>query len=119
MKKFEQLEKDGYVVKLTKEDPSSDDITYTVKAFDKEGSQVGEYTFKQFLPSDEPRHEAAYTLISIDADTEENHRRKGLATKAYCFIENYTGLILENKGRLRTRTDDGEAFWNQPNRPFG
>ncbi len=113
------LSKQGYTLKVTESLAKHEDsLFYVVTAFLGE-NKVGEYLFKKTLPSDEPRMLPENCLVSVESDTKEEYRRKGLATWAYCFIEEYTGLKLTFDPRVMALTKDGKAFWNQPNRPFG
>lgn len=93
------------------------DLFYTVHAI-LDGNIIGTYIFKKTLPTEEPSLHPENTLVAIDAETEETYQRKGVASWAYQFIEEYTGLTIYN-GSFVVRTQDGSKFWNSPKRKFG
>lgn len=114
------LEQEGFKLTVSEELAEKEDsLFYTVVATNKAGEKAGEYVFKKTLPSDEARILPENSLVAVDASTEEDYRRKGIATWAYCFIEEYTGLVLVSDKRVMAQTDDGRAFWSQKDRPFG
>ena len=55
-------------------------------------------------------------LVPEHTEVAHAHRRKGLATKMYQFIEKKTGKKIRPS---RIQTEDSEKLWGQPNRPFG
>ena len=60
------------------------------------------------------------SLIANDLMVKPEHRRKGIATAMYQYAEKVMGKRFQNEPEAgRGRTPAGQAFWNQPNRPFG
>jgi len=53
----------------------------------------------------------------MSSDTHPDHQRKGLASAAYGLAEKK--MKLRVRGSPGTQSQDAQALWNQPNRPFG
>jgi len=113
---YNNLIKKGYSLIVKDEYEVNDSIFYEI-TIKFQSEEVGLYIFQEFLPSEETRNHKAGDLIATEAETQEDHRRKGLATSAYIFIEEYTGKKIQDN--FPARTQDGTAFWNQQDRPFG
>jgi GNAT superfamily N-acetyltransferase len=103
-------QEEGYTIGENRE-ASADPETYLViQAKDREGNKVGDSTFKK----------ENGLLRSLDVSVDPEHRRKGLASAMYSEAERQTGLTIKPTAEDRaTRTEDGNALWSQPDRPFG
>jgi hypothetical protein len=89
-------------------------VDYKITAHDKLGNQVGSYEFMHANTNGKPDH----IVDVINSHTRSDHQRKGLATAAYKMIEEHVGRPLNND-RSSGRSNDANALWEQPNRPFG
>ena len=63
-------------------------------------------------------HDANWSGV-LQSNTHTNHQRKGLATSAYQLAEQISGKPLLPQDDFGAQTEDAEALWNQPSRPFG
>jgi hypothetical protein len=72
------------------------------------GRQAGHVTFAL--------HEDARTMQADNLHVFPPHRHKGIATAMYVCAEAITGMRAV---KHPVATPDGNAFWNQPSRPFG
>lgn len=103
--KYEKLLDEGHSIHHRKRPMYSDDIIVYVL--------------------DKNEREIASVIVEIDGDcastsalgVDHKHQRKGLATEMYTYIEKVTGLTIESP--QEERTEQGHAFWNQRERPFG
>jgi predicted GNAT family acetyltransferase len=76
----------------------------TVNAYDADKNQVGAYLFS---------HHPDYEILSPEGShTELNHRRKGLAQKAYNIAEEMTGKFIQ-KDHGGAQSKDAKAFWSK------
>jgi hypothetical protein len=83
---------------------------WDVRAYDKDGNEVGHY-------------EQLLGIVTVEegklsgfAHTKEGHQRKGLASSAYELIEKESGRKIVPDG---VQTDAGQALWASNNRAFG
>lgn len=58
-------------------------------------------------------------LVGLDGEPHvlPEHRRKGIGSAMYVYVEELTGHTVED--HPGTRTPEAQAMWDQPNRPFG
>jgi GNAT superfamily N-acetyltransferase len=86
------------------------DLRTVFMAYDRRGNFVGDLTAQK------GRDKGGEYLIASGIWIAEGHRRRGLATELYRRAERELGA----KFRPSTfQSNEGRAFWAQPNRPFG
>lgn len=118
-------QKEGYTFKYIKPEKGpgyrTDMSSHQIEAFDKNNNKVGSYTFFEWH---EPESIGSFSGKKIkrnplevwSANTQEDHKRKGLASEAYKIIENITGKKVYPGG---SQTKEAKALWSQPSKPFG
>jgi hypothetical protein len=96
---------------------------FWIAALDPSGAVVAGASFFQYEPN-------PHFCDRVEVLAE--HRRRGLATALYVLAELKTGRPLDNFWKKQEKvweektgrqinflTEEGNRFWNQPNRPFG
>lgn len=100
-------QKEGYTLKFHKINAS--DYSHMVTAHDRDGREVGCYKFRQGkIPGQ---------IHITESETDELHRRKGLASTAYQLAEKHLNAKIIPK--TLEQTPEAKRLWDQPNRPFG
>lgn len=103
--KNQKLIDEGYSVHHRKRANYPDDLIVFV--LDKSGMEIASVVVEV-----EQNH-VSTNALGVD----HKHRRKGIATEMYIYIEKITGKIIDSPEE--DRSEHGDSFWKQNNRPFG
>ena len=104
-------QKEGYILRHTTPEDHGNYVKFTVHAISPQGETIGKYDFFH-------NHDTNWSGV-LQSNTHTNHQRKGLATSAYQLAEQISGKPLLPQDDFGAQTEDAEALWNQPSRPFG
>ncbi len=99
---------------------SSDPSVFQLNVLDKKGKVIGKSQFEQNKKAVESYYDGVpfEDTMNVPLEVDYEHRRKGIASAMYEAAEKITGKKMRNI-RPKMRTEEGQAFWNNPNRKFG